>query len=280
MPNKTKEKKYKTNKTNKIKKCCKINKKSKTCMRKDGKLFKLPRRFSKKKCIKGPIKGFSMRSSCAPFKFCIKTKKKQKLKNTKKKQKGGNNIIKNCNNTKDPITLEEIDKNGKEIVKFFIKKDDKEEKYNCYEKENYKNWLISKFNDENTKKISDIKDPLTNIPLNIVWINENYPEIEIPQKILNNNSELQEINNIELYNYSFYLINEIENSEENEETNELIDNFAQNLNNLEIENENQIQTIFDTMEERIEELEDENKKTNLQQILNDFTQDKIIELNP
>ena len=34
------------------------------------------------------------------------------------------------------------------------------------------------------------------------------------------------------------------------------------------------------MEERIEELEDENKKTNLQQILNDFTQDKIIELNP
>ena len=33
------------------------------------------------------------------------------------------------------------------------------------------------------------------------------------------------------------------------------------------------------MGERIDELEDENKKTNLQQILNDFTQDKIIELN-
>ena len=35
-----------------IKNCCKTTKKAKKCRRKDGKTFKLPRRFSKKKCIK------------------------------------------------------------------------------------------------------------------------------------------------------------------------------------------------------------------------------------
>ncbi len=53
-----------------IKKCCKVNKHTKKCIRKDGKIFNLPRRFSKKKCISGPIKGFTMRSSCAPYKNC------------------------------------------------------------------------------------------------------------------------------------------------------------------------------------------------------------------
>ena len=52
--------------------CCKLNesteKKLKKCRRKDGKIFDLPRRFSKKKCRKP--KGFTMRSSCAPYKNC------------------------------------------------------------------------------------------------------------------------------------------------------------------------------------------------------------------
>jgi len=53
--------------------CCNINKKTKKCFRKsDKKVFKLPRRFSKKACLTKKIKGFSMRSSCAPFKDCIK----------------------------------------------------------------------------------------------------------------------------------------------------------------------------------------------------------------
>ena len=48
--------------------CCNITKKNKICKRKDGKIFSLPRRFTKKQCKKQ--KGFSMRSSCAPFKQC------------------------------------------------------------------------------------------------------------------------------------------------------------------------------------------------------------------
>ena len=52
--------------------CCKANKKQKTCKRKsDGKIFKLPRRFTRKRCSRR-IKGFTMRSSCAPYNDCQK----------------------------------------------------------------------------------------------------------------------------------------------------------------------------------------------------------------
>ena len=53
-------------------------KKDKKCVRKDGKEFSLPRRFSKKKCMDGPINGFTMRSSCAPYNMCSNMKDKKK----------------------------------------------------------------------------------------------------------------------------------------------------------------------------------------------------------
>ena len=65
-----------------MKDCCKSTNKDKECVRKsDGKTFTLPRRFSKKRCKQG-IKGFTMRSSCAPYKDCLTMRKKKK--------KGGN----------------------------------------------------------------------------------------------------------------------------------------------------------------------------------------------
>ena len=58
-----------------MKKCCNHSKSSKKCKRKDGKIFKLPRRFSKHKCLKMKNnKGFTVRSSCAPYKYCKKSK--------------------------------------------------------------------------------------------------------------------------------------------------------------------------------------------------------------
>ena len=51
--------------------CCKHKKTHKKCIRNDGKTFKLPRRFTLKQCQKG-VKGFTMRSSCAPYKNCKK----------------------------------------------------------------------------------------------------------------------------------------------------------------------------------------------------------------
>ena len=56
-----------------MKSCCNITSKTKKCIRKsDKKIFNLPRRFTKKRCVNGQIKGFTMKSSCAPFKDCLK----------------------------------------------------------------------------------------------------------------------------------------------------------------------------------------------------------------
>ena len=54
--------------------CCQHSKKHKKCTRKkDKKTFKLPRKFSKKIWLKGSSKkGFSKKSSCAPYKYCKK----------------------------------------------------------------------------------------------------------------------------------------------------------------------------------------------------------------
>lgn len=59
--------------------CCNPNpNKSKTCRRiTDGKLFDLPRRFTRKECVNEKIRGFTMRSSCAPYKGCKKGGKKE-----------------------------------------------------------------------------------------------------------------------------------------------------------------------------------------------------------
>ena len=80
------KKKHKLKVTKKIiSDCCKQrNSKKKTCIRKkDSKLFKLPRKFSRKKCgifIKNKNKGFTIRASCSPFRYC-KNKKPIKIKN-------------------------------------------------------------------------------------------------------------------------------------------------------------------------------------------------------
>jgi len=56
------------------KNCCKANKKDKKCVRKsDNKEFDIKkRRYSKKTCLTKPIKGFTMKSSCAPYSDCKK----------------------------------------------------------------------------------------------------------------------------------------------------------------------------------------------------------------
>ena len=80
-----------------LKNCCQSNKKTKKCVREDGKEFTFPRRFSKEQCLKQPIRGFTMKSSCAPFINCpkksknksYKSNKKRKIKQSNKKLKGG-----------------------------------------------------------------------------------------------------------------------------------------------------------------------------------------------
>ena len=92
-----------------MKNCCNSTKKSKKCIRKDQKIFTLPRKFSKKKC-KHP-KGFTMRSSCAPYKYCFKGGTKSKT----KKQ-----FLFNPNNPKKSFDVY-IDKNPKDTIKIKYK---------------------------------------------------------------------------------------------------------------------------------------------------------------
>ena len=101
--------------------CCKDNSKNE-CTRADGKVFKLPRRFSRKKCIQGPVRGFTMRSSCAPFKFCKKSKKKQFLFNPNNPKKSFDVYInKNPSNT-IPIkytTVDDVKRTIKKLEKLY-----------------------------------------------------------------------------------------------------------------------------------------------------------------
>ena len=68
-----------------MKSCCGSTSSDNNCKRKDGKTFSLPRKFSKGKC-KNPS-GFTMRSSCAPYKYCSKGGKRSKNRSNKSSNK-------------------------------------------------------------------------------------------------------------------------------------------------------------------------------------------------
>jgi hypothetical protein len=70
-----------------MKNCCNnLANKIKKCKRNDNKIFSLPRRFSKKQCLSNKIKGFSMRSSCVPYKFCKTNKRHRQIGSSKTKK--------------------------------------------------------------------------------------------------------------------------------------------------------------------------------------------------
>ncbi len=101
--------------------CCK-SKTQKKCKRQDGKVFSLPRKFTKKRCIQGPVNGFTMRSSCAPYKYC-------------KTIKGGKKeFLYNPNNPKTSFDVY-IDKNPKDTIPIkYTTVDDVKETINKLEK--------------------------------------------------------------------------------------------------------------------------------------------------
>ena len=77
--------------------CCFVGTRKKKCIRQDGKVFDLPRRFTRKKCLTMKVRGFSMKSSCAPYKYCKRIRKqtrKRRIKGGNKKRKGRKTRIK------------------------------------------------------------------------------------------------------------------------------------------------------------------------------------------
>ena len=111
--------------------CCKSSKKHRQCKRlSDKKIFNLPRRFSKKKCI-GKIKGFTMRSSCAPYLDCKVPNKNLIIRATA--------IIKSNNNKVKGVVLFE-QKEDKVKVTYNIKgMDDGHHGFHIHEKGDLRN---------------------------------------------------------------------------------------------------------------------------------------------
>jgi len=98
--------------------CSKKIKNKKQCLREDGKLFNLPRRFSQKQCLTQPIKGFTMRASCAPYKYCKQSLKKggkKSKKNKKNKKSKKLQFLYNPNNHKKSFDVY-INKNPSDTI--------------------------------------------------------------------------------------------------------------------------------------------------------------------
>ena len=100
-----------------MKDCCQSSKKDFECKRKkDGKVFRLPRKFSKTQCANP--KGFTMKASCAPYLDC----KKQFLYNPNNPKTSFNVYInKNPQNT-IPIkykTVEDVKNTIKKLEKLY-----------------------------------------------------------------------------------------------------------------------------------------------------------------
>lgn len=205
-----------------MKNCCNSTRKNKICKRKDGKTFKLPRRFSKKKCLTQKIRGFSMRSSCVPFKFC-KTRKQH-----------GGLLLDDCIDKTNIFFLEELTESDN-IIKV---KPDETNKYRCYKKEELKRYI-------ETQLITferPIKDPFRN-ELNISFIEENYPELtELLSQYkehYNNDHEVIQDNDEELQNFRSYVndfkeFNTIGEMSEDEqmEISDILGNIEISINNL------------------------------------------------
>lgn len=124
-----------------MKSCCKINnkvsKKTIKCKRKDGKIYSLPRRYSKNKCTTRKIKGFSVRSSCAPYKYCKKTNRistrriKKQSKKTRKTKKDVKKYTKKQKGGTENNGCTHEQRNSCECKISFVKKNDLDKEEQC-----------------------------------------------------------------------------------------------------------------------------------------------------
>ena len=93
----------------KMRDCCK-DKRGK-CVR-NGKVFTLPRRFSMKRCMQG-VRGFSMRSSCAPYVGCKKRTKRNKEGRTKTNKVGRTKTNKEGRTKRNKVGRTKTNKEGR-----------------------------------------------------------------------------------------------------------------------------------------------------------------------
>jgi len=145
--------------------CCNHSKYDKICIRSsDKKSFKLPRKFSRQKC-KNP-KGFTMRSSCAPYKDCKRSSKQSSKRGSKKssKQKGGKRSSKKTNK-----------RSNKQIKKQFLyNPDDPKKSFDVYIDKNPNDTIPIKYT-----TLNDVKNTIKK--LESLYKNDKYTHKRIWQ---------------------------------------------------------------------------------------------------
>ena len=116
----TGEKREKREKGKNIKSCCSHKKTAKKCKRtSDNKVFNLPRKLKKETCLTSEVKGYTMRSSCAPYRDCAK---KEFLYNKKNPSKSFNVYIDKNPNDTIPIkykTLDDVKRTIKKLERLY-----------------------------------------------------------------------------------------------------------------------------------------------------------------
>ena len=126
--------------------CCFVGTRKKKCIRQDGKVFGLPRRFTRKKCLTMKVRGFSMKSSCAPFKYCKRIRKrtrKRRIKGDAKKRKG----------RKTRIKKEKGRDKGKSKKQFLFNPNDPSKSFDVYIDKNPNDTIPIKY-----KTLEDVRD--------------------------------------------------------------------------------------------------------------------------
>ena len=122
--------------------CCFVGTRKKKCIRQDGKVFGLPRRFTRKKCLTMKVRGFSMKSSCAPYKYCKRTRKRR-IKGGNKKRKG----------RKTRIKKEKGRDKGKSKKQFLFNPNDPSKSFDVYIDKNPNDTIPIKY-----KTLEDVRD--------------------------------------------------------------------------------------------------------------------------
>jgi hypothetical protein len=137
--------------------CCDIGTRKKKCVRKDGKVFNLPRRFTRKKCLTMKVRGFSMKSSCAPYKYCKRLRKtikggtnKEKRGKTMKNKRG--KTMKNKRGKTRRRKEKGRDK-GKSKKQFLFNPDDPSKSFDVYIDKNPNDTIPIKY-----KTLEDVRD--------------------------------------------------------------------------------------------------------------------------
>ena len=130
--------------------CCFVGTRKKKCIRQDGKVFGLPRRFTRKKCLTMKVRGFSMKSSCAPYKYCKRIRKRMRKRTRKRRIKGGN---KKRKGRKTRIKKEKGRDKGKSKKQFLFNPNDPSKSFDVYIDKNPNDIIPIKY-----KTLEDVRD--------------------------------------------------------------------------------------------------------------------------